>query len=31
MDNLYPFELDVYAALLTEWLEEEKKREEQRR
>jgi len=25
MEQLYPFELDVYATLLAEWLEMEKK------
>jgi hypothetical protein len=31
MELMYPFEFDIYAALLTQWLEEEKRREEERR
>jgi len=31
LDDLYPFELDVYAALLAKWLEMEKKAAEEAR
>lgn len=29
MENLYPFEMDIYSSLLSEWLEMEKKMAEE--